>query len=66
MPQPGNDIWMLPLSGARKPQPLIQTKANDLVWHFAHLPRSVAKSPAKFPNCQPVIPSKMSVSSMAL
>jgi serine/threonine protein kinase len=30
MPQTGNDIWMLPMSGERKPQPLIETKANDL------------------------------------
>jgi serine/threonine protein kinase/Tol biopolymer transport system component len=30
MPQTGNDLWMLPLSGERKPQPLVKTKANDL------------------------------------
>jgi len=28
-PQTGNDIWMLPLSGTRKPLPLVQTKGND-------------------------------------
>ncbi len=28
-PQAGNDIWMLPLSGERKPQPLIQRKGSD-------------------------------------
>jgi eukaryotic-like serine/threonine-protein kinase len=28
-PMNGNDIWYLPLSGERKPQPLVQTKANE-------------------------------------
>jgi eukaryotic-like serine/threonine-protein kinase len=28
-PQMGSDIWLLPLSGERKPQPLIQRKGND-------------------------------------
>ncbi|QQS47403.1 MAG: protein kinase [Acidobacteriota bacterium] len=29
VPQNGRDLWLLPLSGERKPQPLFQTKANE-------------------------------------
>jgi len=28
-PQRGRDLWLLPLSGDRKPQPLLQTKATE-------------------------------------